>query len=193
MILVRRICKAQLSTANRSMIYKRTFFGLSSHEGKEQKYVLTRTINAPALNVYDVISEVSKYHEFIPYCVESFVEKRNLKTGKPEEAGLRVGFQQYDERFLCKVNCVSNPKGIKTVVAESLTHGLFDVLYTKWTVERHPTRANASQVELLLKFQFKSRLYNSVASLFAKSVTQLVMKAFERRVFQVSKGVIKAQ
>ncbi|SSD60573.1 related to Coenzyme Q-binding protein COQ10, mitochondrial [Saccharomycodes ludwigii] len=184
---------------------KRHIFGLGNITATasipEQKYILNKTVIAPVNIMYDVVSEVSKYQEFIPYCVESFVNKRDPKTNKPIEAGLRVGFRQYDEKFVCKVICNCNINSndktvidnnikndeVKTVVAESLTHGLFDVLYTKWTIKPHPTRTNASEVELLLKFKFHSRLYNSVSSIFAKSVTELVMNSFSKRVGFVQK------
>lgn len=167
----------------------------SDDSGNLQHYKLVKTINADPEEVYDVVSEVSKYHEFIPYCVESFVNKRNPVDRKPTEAGLRVGFRQYDERYTCKVECKEKLNG-KTqeysVLADSISHNLFQALSTQWTISAHPTRHNATQAELMLKFKFKSRLYNSVSSIFARSVTELVMKAFEKRVFELKKLAIKA-
>lgn len=164
---------------------RRQFFdwnGLSS-EAKEQKYVLLKSINSRPENVYQVVSEVSEYQNFIPYCVESFVNKREPIDGKPIEAGLRVGFRQYDEKFLCDIKCINQNSQYK-VIANSLSHNLFHLLYGEWTIKAHPQRRSSTQVELLLRFKFKSKLYNSVSSIFAKSVTELVMKAFERRVFE---------
>lgn len=159
-------------------------------EIKVQRYVLPKIINGTPKEVYEVVSEVSKYHEFIPYCEDSFVNERDPVTAKPKVAGLRVGFRQYDEKFVCDVHCQSDSTGkdVHVVTAESLSHNLFDVLYSKWTIRPHPTRANTSTVELLLKFQFKSRLYNSVSSIFAKSVTEIVMDAFARRVYHLKKA-----
>lgn len=171
-------------------IPRRTFLGFSNETSPkhEQRYVLKRNINGTPSEVYDVVSEVSKYHEFIPYCEESFVNVRD-ESGRPIEAGLRVGFKQYDEKFVCKVDCNEVSELIKSVSAESLSHNLFHVLYSKWTIKAHPGRSNFTEVELLLRYQFKSKLYNSVSSLFAKSVTELVMKAFDRRVFQIRKEI----
>ncbi|CCK71957.1 ubiquinone-binding protein COQ10 KNAG_0I01720 [Huiozyma naganishii CBS 8797] len=154
-----------------------------------QTYSLSKTVNnASPLQVYDVVSEVGKYKEFIPYCVESFVDKRDPQTERPKLAGLRVGFKQYDEKFVCNVACEEVEQGSQyTVEAESISHHLFEVLNCRWTIKKHPRRPNSSQMDLLLKFQFKSALYNSVSSLFARSVTQLVLNAFDKRVFQVMK------
>lgn len=180
--------KRNLKLVRNNISFYRGIFGLH-YESKEQKYVLKKTINASADSVYNVISEVSKYKDFIPYCEESFVSKRHHITQEPTEAGLKVEFQQYDERFICKVECNLN---MKTVISESLSHNIFDVLYSKWTITPHPQRSCASEVELLLRFKFKSQLYNQISSIFAKSVTELVMKSFERRIFQLKKEDVKS-
>ncbi|GAV53025.1 hypothetical protein ZYGR_0AI03070 [Zygosaccharomyces rouxii] len=167
----------------------RQFFawGGLSDEAKEQKFVLLRSINSTPEKVYNVVSEVSEYQNFIPYCMESFVNRRDPINDKPIEAGLRVGFRQYDEKFLCEVECVKQDSQYK-VVTNSISHNLFHLLYGEWTIKPHPRRRSSTQVELLLRFKFKSKLYNSVSSMFAKSVTELVMKAFERRVFELQRA-----
>ncbi|CAI4051137.1 hypothetical protein SKDZ_15G1460 [Saccharomyces kudriavzevii ZP591] len=169
--------------------FKRHFFGLgaTNHVIREQRYVLRKTINTHPSTIYAAVSEVSEYKEFIPYCVDSFVDKRNPVDKKPVIAGLRVGFKQYDEEFICNVTCKEKVNGddIYTVVAETVSHNLFHLLYSKWTIMPHPTRPNAAMVELLLRFKFKSRIYNSVSLLFAKTVTELVMNAFAKRAYHL--------
>ncbi|BAO37888.1 coenzyme Q-binding protein COQ10 [Kluyveromyces marxianus] len=169
-------------------LLRRSFFNISStaSANDEQHYILRRKIRGTPQEVYEVVSEVSKYHEFIPYCVESFVNARD-EMKRPIEAGLRVGFRQYDEKFICKVECKDISTLVKTVSAESLSHNLFHVLNSKWTIKAHPGRTDYTEVELLLRYQFKSKLYSSVASLFAKSVTELILKAFDRRVYQLKR------
>lgn len=192
--VIRRSCSNSNRMALRSSLTaKRLFFGWESKGDhiKEQKYVLFKTINAEPRQVYSVVSEIAKYQEFIPYCIESFVNNRNPNDGRPTEAGLRVGFRQYDEKFICQVTCQSNVDDDVnkfSVIAASISHNLFHVLYSKWTIKPHPTRPNASEVELVLRFKFKSMLYNSVSSIFAKSVTELVMKAFDRGVYAIKKS-----
>lgn len=157
-------------------------------EVKVQRYILPKVINCSPKEVYDVVAEVSKYHEFIPYCEDSFVNVRDPVTTKPKVAGLKVGFKQYDEKFVCNIHCEVDGEDVHVVTAESISHHLFDVLNSKWTIRPHPTRKNASSVELRLKFKFKSRIYNSVSSLFAKSVTEIVMDALARRVYHLKKA-----
>lgn len=181
-----------LNAFSQSKIVQRRSF-LTSTDSKVQTFLLTRTINAPISDVYSVVSDISEYHKFIPYCLESFVNKKDDTTGKPTEAGMRVGFQRYDETFVCQINCSKGPSDRHVVVADSLTHSLFDFLQTKWTMRPHPSRHNATEAELSLKFKFKFSLYNNIASIFGKSVTEHVMKSFDRRIYQLAKRQASAR
>ncbi|SCU79468.1 LANO_0A06348g1_1 [Lachancea nothofagi CBS 11611] len=173
--------------------YTRPFSSSSSSLSKEQIFLLNRTINAPVSEVYNVVSEISQYKEFMKYCTESFVDKRDPNTGKPLEAGLRVGFQQYDETFVCQIRCERDSRDRCVVIADSVTHSLFDALQTKWIINPHPSRSGATEAELHLKFKFKFSLYNNIASIFGKSVTELVMKSFERRIFTLMRQASKTK
>lgn len=193
-IMIKTCLKGPSATAlKQCTIYQKRSFLKSSKGPKEQTFLLTKTINAPVTNVYSVICDISEYHRFIPYCNESFVNKRNPVTGLPTEAGLRVGFQHYDEKYVCQIHCQRDPSDHCIVQADSLTHSLFDVLLTKWTICPHPSKDGVTTAELLLKFKFKFSLYNNVASIFGKSVTQHVMKSFERRIFMLMKQEAKAR
>ncbi|CCD23931.1 ubiquinone-binding protein COQ10 NDAI_0C02710 [Naumovozyma dairenensis CBS 421] len=174
--------------------YRRTLFGFP-HEFKEQKYTLHKTIHAKPRELYDIACEVSQYSKFIPYCVESFVDERNSSNNnRPTVAGLRIGFREYDEKFVCNVNCqeVINKENKDNrsfiVEADSLSQHLFDSFHSEWLIQPHPRRgSDFTRVELALRFKFKSRLYNAVSSIFARSVTKVVMDAFERRVHDLKR------
>lgn len=151
-------------------------------------YTLRKTINASLNNTYHVISEVSKYKEFLPYCTESWVSKRDPSNeDKPMQGGLRVGYKQYDENFDCLIQCLKSSDNSleRTVIAESLPDQLFDKLHTKWIIVENDQKK--CEVELRLDFKFKSRFYNSISSLFAKTLTDVVMKAFTRQIAHVQK------
>lgn len=188
MLLGRRIplytyrCLPTISHNSRRSLFKYVLEKEKERLQAVQKYTLLKTVNALPTQVYDVVSEIDWYKEFIPYCVDSFIDKRDSKTGQPTEAGLRIGFKKYDEKFSCDVVCLSQPdKQYYTVEASSISHNLFQTLSTKWSIIPHPRKPHVSQVELVLKFQFHSLLYNSVSSIFADNVTKLAMGAFAQR------------
>ncbi|CCE64869.1 hypothetical protein TPHA_0J00460 [Tetrapisispora phaffii CBS 4417] len=168
----------------RQLTFRRCLFG-DGLKPKEQTFVYKRKINSNTKLLYDVISNVKQYQEFIPYCKESFVNKSD-KNGLPSEAGLRVGFQKYDDKFTCNVLCEDKGANNYNIVTESISHNLFYFLYGKWTIT--PLRNNKqSDLELELKYKFRSPIYNAVSSIFAKSATSLVLHAFEKRVYEIIK------
>ncbi|ODQ82596.1 hypothetical protein BABINDRAFT_28246, partial [Babjeviella inositovora NRRL Y-12698] len=155
----------------------RSFFSIPKTKGPSpQAYTLKKKLNHPQALMYEIVADVSKYNEFVPYCTESFINEKNARN-QPTEAGLRVGWKQFDERFVCKLTCQENTQ----VIAESLSHSLFSKLYTEWNIRDLPNRHNACEAEITLEYEFKNPLYNSVSSLFASKVADLMVKAFEQR------------
>lgn len=144
-----------------------------------QKYTITKHFQHPQSLIYQLISRVDLYHEFIPYCTSSFVKERDSITNEPSIAGLRVGFQNFDEEFTCNLAC-NKPE---IVVAKSITHSLFYFLETEWKIVAND-KDNCVAV-LNLSYEFKSKLYNHVSSLFAKKVASLMTDAFEKRALEV--------
>lgn len=181
------------SVSSINTINRRTLFTFNLNEQKEklgsiQTYKLVRTIDAKPKQIYEVVSQIDKYTDFIPYCIDSFIDKRDFITGNPISAGLRIGFQSYDEKFVCNVNCQEFQEKQKFIVeAESTSHNLFKTCSTKWTIVPNLRKPNISQVELTLRFQFHSLLYNSVSSIFANNLTNLAMAAFQRRSVELNK------
>lgn len=71
----------------------------------------SRTLSYPASKLFSLISDISSYSSFLPYCTSSDItrwsspsEKTNKKY--PREAILKVGWSGYDETFRSKVYCV---------------------------------------------------------------------------------------
>lgn len=143
-----------------------------------QKYTIVKKFPCPQPLAYKLISRVDLYHEFIPYCTHSFITDRD-NIGEPSVAGLRVGFQSFDEEFSCNLTC-ENPN---LVIAKSITHSLFNLLETEWRI-KETSDDHSCVAELSLKYEFKSELYNQVSSLFAKKVASLMTKAFEKRAYE---------
>ncbi|CAH2354485.1 coenzyme Q-binding protein Coq10p, mitochondrial [[Candida] railenensis] len=158
---------------------RRSFFSFPG-TNSVQTYQVKKRLNFPPSTLFEIVSSVDKYNEFVPFVTESFVNKRDSKTGNPTEAGLRVGWQQFDEIFTCNLKCETD----KCVIAESLTVSLFDKLHTEWKftpIENPHIKQTSCQVELNLTYSFKNPLYNTVSSLFSEQVTQLMLRAFESR------------
>ena len=172
-------------------VFRRSIFNLSkiskqlSKETDEypnaQRYTIVKKFQYPKSLIYQLISRVDLYNEFIPYCTSSFINERDSITNEPSIAGLRVGFQSFNEEFTCELQCLKDNK----VIAKSITHSLFKILETEWNVKDEGDYCIA---KLELKYEFKSSLYNQVSSIFAKNVSNLMINAFNKRALEVSKN-----
>lgn len=169
---------------HRHIVSKRTLFNLPFGSDAQKPFRVTKKINVPPSLLFDVVSDVSKYTEFVPFVTQAFVNEYDGATKLPSEAGLRIGWQQFDEKFTCKLSCSQD----KQVIAESITMLLFENLYNEWNfkeVKNRFTNELSTHVELLLKYKFKNPLYNTVSSLFQKQVSDIMIKAFEERAMEL--------
>lgn len=132
----------------------------------------------PPSRMFEVVSEVSKYKEFVPFVEDSYVSDRDGQE-LPSTAGLRVGWNQFNERFECKLACQRN----KEVIAESKDILLFDLLYTRWSFKEARNFGNSPECEVTLDlaYRFKNPLYNTMSALFSDQVSKIMINAFEER------------
>lgn len=123
--------------------------------------------------MFDVVSAVEHYKDFVPWCVASRVIK---KTPTYLEAELEVGFQLFVERYLSKVT-LKPPHSVRTITEEST---LFHHLESTWEIKPGPN-ASTCWLAFEVDFAFKSQLYRQVATVFFEEVVQHMMVAFEGR------------
>lgn len=169
-----------------SPLLRRTFFSLpsfSSDASNLQTYRVRKRVNVTPQQMFRIVSDVSKYHEFVPFVEKSEITKVDQKTELPTEAVLRIGWNQFDEEFTSKIRCLQDQK----VAVESLTILLFNNLHTEWEfkeVKSPHIKEPSCEVELNLKYSFKNQLYNAISSMFSDQVTKIMIKAFEQRAIE---------
>ncbi|OMJ24494.1 Coenzyme Q-binding protein COQ10-like protein [Smittium culicis] len=112
----------------------------------KKTYTETLELGYSQVELFNVVSNVDEYKNFIPFCVDSkvFAEtkkvhfenlgKLDLASGKGDEieefvAELAVGFKGLNERYNSVVRCVGNKK----VTAVSNNTKIFKQLTTVWT------------------------------------------------------------
>jgi ribosome-associated toxin RatA of RatAB toxin-antitoxin module len=140
---------------------------------KGRKHFERKLIKQPVAILYNVVADVRRYNEFVPWCKKSQV----LHTaGNGMTAELEVGFNIFTERYISKVT-VDEPNQVNAVSTDTL---LFEYLKTEWkfTPASDPS---CTWVTFQVDFQFKSSLYNEVAKLFMTEVVGQMVKAFENR------------
>lgn len=150
--------------------------------------------NVTPHKVYSIINNISNYENYIPYCQESIVSERDPQNGLPRHASLRIKFNQYDETFVCLVKCQELVKDEKfTVLANTISNDLFNCFICEWDITKvkrlHRNKKLLSDVpmtnlQLIIKFKFKSRFYNLLSTIFGERLTKIAMKGFCRQILK---------
>jgi coenzyme Q-binding protein COQ10 len=120
--------------------------------------------------LFDLVADVERYPEFLPWCVGARVLKRedNLIF-----ADLMIGFKMIRETFSSKVT-LSAPGRIDV----DYLKGPFKHLKNHWEFKPHP---DGCLIDFYIDFEFRSRLLrNLIEPLFNEAVRRMV-SAFEIR------------
>ncbi len=131
----------------------------------------TRIIKHKPEDLFDLVADVKKYPEFLPWCLAARIRKQNERE---LTADLIIGFQIFKEQFTSKVIVDRNSLKIDTSYAD----GPFEYLQNHWKFLPHPA---GCEIDFYVDFEFKNRLLQTVMeTLFTEAVRRMV-KAFENR------------
>ncbi|KAF3348264.1 Vacuolar protein sorting-associated protein 68 [Verticillium dahliae VDG2] len=149
------------------------------------------------------------YASFVPYCSESRVTARDPSPPHtPTEADLRVGWGGFEETFTSRLRCrldrsveaisgadleppargassTSSSSSSRSRSGSSTNSGgaVFTSLVTRWELRplREDAHDPATQVDLVIRFQFANPLYAAVSAAVSDKVAGIMIEAFEKR------------
>ncbi len=121
--------------------------------------------------LFDLVADIERYPEFLPWCVAARVRKRE---GDLIVADLVIGFKMFRERFTSRVRLDRPGQRIDVAYEE----GPFRYLNNHWVFEDHP---QGCAIDFYVDFEFHSRILQKVIeTLFGEAVRRMV-SAFEAR------------
>jgi len=139
----------------------------------------TRTLPYTADQMYDLVADVARYPEFLPWTAAARIRSRKVE-GDHEVmlADLVVSFKVFRERFGSRVTLWPGRKRIDTEYIE----GPFRHLHSRWEFRDVD---GGSEVHFEVDFEFRNILLQKAAGLFFFEAMQRIVRAFETRAHQL--------
>ena len=142
----------------------------------------TRTLPYSAAQMYDLVADVARYPEFLPWTAAARI-RRETDLGDHIEmlADLVISFKVFRERFGSRVRLYPDEKRIETEYVD----GPFRHMRSTW---RFRDSDGGCEVEFEVDFEFRNRLLAGAANMFFEDAMQRVVRAFERRANELYGG-----
>jgi len=124
-----------------------------------------------AEQLFDLVADVARYPEFIPWCTVARIRRRD---GDVFWADLVIGFKVFREQFTSEVRLTPKDR-----IDVSYTDGPFRHMRNRWMFL--PQEDGSCLVDFHIDFEFKSYiLQKTIGALFHEAVRRMVA-AFEAR------------
>lgn len=144
-----------------------------------------KTVPFSPEEMFDLVADVGKYPQFLPWCVSAKVRSRNATE---QVADLTIGFGPFRESFASRV-IMTRPNLIKV----QYENGPFRYLNNQWKFEPD---ANGCRVNFFVDFEFRSRLLQAAIGVVFNEAVRRMVNAFLKRareIYRPNAAVAQAQ
>ncbi|APX11601.1 type II toxin-antitoxin system RatA family toxin [Tateyamaria omphalii] len=135
----------------------------------------TRFLPYSPQQMYDLVADVSKYPQFLPWCAAARVRTVTPKgDSKVMEADLVISFKVFRERFGSRVVLYPEAKKIDTEYLD----GPFRHMKSNWAFAE---AEGGCEVSFFVDFEFKNAILQGIIGVVFNEAMQRIVRAFERR------------
>ncbi|MEO0664516.1 MAG: type II toxin-antitoxin system RatA family toxin [Pseudomonadota bacterium] len=135
----------------------------------------TKRLPYSADQMFDLVADVEKYPQFIPWCAAARVRsKEPYQSGELMKADLVISFRVFRERFASRVELYP---GERRIVTEYID-GPFRYMKSTWDFA---DAESGSDVSFFVDFEFKNAVLQGLIGMVFNDAMQRIVRAFERR------------
>lgn len=125
--------------------------------------------------LFDMVADVEKYPEFLPWAVACRIRRRE---GNTLYADLMIGFKMIREKFTSRV-ILDRPNRVDVTYAE----GPFKYLNNHWIFERQAD--GSTIIDFYVDFEFHSKILQTVMGALFNEAVRVMVSSFEKRARQL--------
>lgn len=135
----------------------------------------TRVLPYNAQQMYDLVADVARYPEFLPWTAAARIKSLNDQGDHTVmDADLVISFKVFRERFTSRVTLWPAPKKIDTEYLD----GPFKYMKSNWAFR---DVAGGCEVDFFVDFEFRNAILQKIIGVVFNEAMQRVVKAFEKR------------
>ncbi len=124
--------------------------------------------------LYDLVADVGRYPEFLPWCLAARVRER---SDSHIRADLIIGYKVVRERFTSNVTL--DPANFRIDV--SYAEGPFKYLNNHWIFRPVPEAPGQAELDFYVDFEFHNRMLQKIIETLFNEAVKRMVSAFESR------------
>ena len=136
---------------------------------------IKKVINCSKKNLIDMVLDIEKYTEFVPWCMGAKVQEKKETSDFIEiKADLKVGKKFINETYS---SLVLYSKKADTITVTKI-EGPLKYLKNEW---RFKSISNSTQLEFTVDFELKNSLFNLIIKKYFNFGLNRITDAFDKR------------
>ncbi len=126
--------------------------------------------------MFDLVADVEKYPQFLPWCVATRIKSRHKDNGTDGvTADMVIGYKVFRERF----TSVARFDRANMRIDVEYKEGPFRYLNNHWIFE--PDGESGCAIDFYVDFEFRSQLLEKAITAVFNQAVQRMVSAFEKR------------
>ena len=147
-------------------------------------HIETRHLPYAARQMYDLVADVARYPDFLPWTAAARIRSRTpIAGGEVMEADLVISFKLFRERFGSRVTLLPGVAGGQGRILTEYLDGPFKHLKSTWTFADRPDVGDGGGCDVTfdVDFEFRNAILAAVIGLVFHEAMTRVVRAFEAR------------